>query len=428
MGRDKDKKLTPHERKRERERQQLLDRRRNSARYKAVARKLGYDLPFFDHLDNYIEEFQKLRTEIMRHIPEVHDIVETDEEFGFPKDWGVFGIPPDWKHLVFTYSSETPPEDGAVTQPYLLGVAQTFRDGEGRLRFVIFIRRTLKIQAPVEELKYVFKIGLLLHELGHVRDILERRNLNPDTGVGDMVASEVWATHPNIRILLEIDGAASLPVDATMENLDQYGPWVDLLELVRKARVVARQLRLKPDWSLNILDDYSAIQGIELMYGLLIDRKFEISPTDTLFDFPTSKAELKARPELKPGEFHKVTLADYGATFQFLGVPVQFENVAWHFPRLEMHTTREEIDQLVRGPEEEFLVRYRAVQGSRPVVRLLTNEEMRQLEVKAGQDPSATRNNDPSRFQQIRVSPIKPESQKADGPDDKDAPPQPAPG
>jgi hypothetical protein len=214
-------------------------------------------------------------------------------------------------------------------------------------------------------------------------------------------------THSHVRILLEIDGAAVLPVDGTMEDLDRYLPWVDLLELLRKARVVARELKLKPVWSLKNLDEFSAVQAIELVYGLLIDRQFELSPSDNLFEIPTPKSELKARTELKPGEVHKVTLADYGTTFQFFGEPVRFENVAWYFPSLELYSTNAELDQLAQEPGDDVLVRYRTTLGSRPIVRVLTDDEMRQLEERGGdQIPEASAGNDQSRSQLITLKPV----------------------
>jgi hypothetical protein len=80
--------------------------------------------------------------------------------------------------------------------------------------------------------------------------------------------------------------------------------------------------------------------------------------------------------ELHPTGEHNVTLTDQEADFKFFGEPVPFKNVAWYFPSLELHSTEDELKRLAAIPGDEVRVTYRTPPGTRPLVRLLSDDEM----------------------------------------------------
>src|SRR5262249_33104910 len=55
------------------------------------------------------------------------------------------------------------------------GTVRTFRDDVGRNRLLIVIRKTVDQPITGNEGQYLIKIGVLLHEIGHVRDFVFNR-------------------------------------------------------------------------------------------------------------------------------------------------------------------------------------------------------------------------------------------------------------
>jgi Domain of unknown function (DUF4365) len=215
--------------------------------------------------------------------------------------------------------------------------------------------------------------------------------------------------NPLVKVRLEIGGSVCLAVETELPGVDRYAPWVDLLEVIYKARVVAQRLHLRPVCSPKYLSGPSALQAIELVYGLLVDKRVELSPTDNLFEIPTPKAELKERTELDSDKEHNLTLADRDTKFQFFGESITFNNVAWRFPSLELYTTKAELSRLAEGPEDEIVVKYRTALGSRPIVCILSDEEMRQLEDRAEElTPQSGEIRASASLQSITVSPTTP--------------------
>jgi hypothetical protein len=60
MSKDKDKKRRQRQAQWEKEKAQIDDMRRNAPEVKRALRRVGCDLPFYDYLDSYSEEFARI--------------------------------------------------------------------------------------------------------------------------------------------------------------------------------------------------------------------------------------------------------------------------------------------------------------------------------------------------------------------------------
>jgi len=171
--------------------------REDAAEKKARARQNGYKLPFFDYLDSFTEEFKNICVRAKKEFaPYLFNVVETDEEMVVRESWTEFGIPPGWKPVVYhveeQHQSDTH-DKGPPEKKTAFGVVHTFRTPEGELRLLVLMKKSLKTNVVYSELKYGMKIGILLHELGHVRDIIEGKHFAPEKGFADPVNAEVSA-------------------------------------------------------------------------------------------------------------------------------------------------------------------------------------------------------------------------------------------
>jgi hypothetical protein len=165
--------------------------RQNASHNKAAARAAGYALPFFDYLDSFTDEFNRVVQRAKREFsPYLFDVIETDGEMLVRSSWDEFRIPASWKPVV--YYAERPTESS--TEPTTIyGVVHTFRTPENERRLLVLILKSIKTNVVYTELKYGLKIAFLLHELGHVRDIIDGRHFDPDNGVADPLNAEVSA-------------------------------------------------------------------------------------------------------------------------------------------------------------------------------------------------------------------------------------------
>jgi hypothetical protein len=75
----------------------------------------------------------------------------------------------------------------------VFGVVHTFRTPANELRLLVLMKKTVPTNVVFSELKYGAKLGILLHEIGHVKDIIQGNHFNHETGVADPINAEVSA-------------------------------------------------------------------------------------------------------------------------------------------------------------------------------------------------------------------------------------------
>ena len=196
MGKkDKDRKRQAKQQKWEKENEFIQKVRKQGGRMKTALRAQGCVLPFYDLIDPSEDEFKKLIAWAKSQFPTLHEVYEVgpEEESG-PKKWKQFGLPDDWKQIKFACDDElaqsyTAEDDDAG----LRGGVTAFRDGTGALRTIIEVVKNPKCPFEHKEHRYLFKIPVLLHEIGHVKDYEGIINVNPDSGAIDLIEAEVFA-------------------------------------------------------------------------------------------------------------------------------------------------------------------------------------------------------------------------------------------
>jgi hypothetical protein len=175
----------------EQENQKIQACRARAAEAKAFLRSKGCDLRFYDYLDSYSDEFQRIVVEARNAYRSLLNVHELDDAAFRDTDWSSLGYG-DLKQIVFHTDDEI--GDYAEFNPdaNLSGYTCAFHDAARRLRTVILIRRTVR-GFEHKEFKYACKIPALLHELGHVHDIENGTNFDVQAKTVNLAEAEAFA-------------------------------------------------------------------------------------------------------------------------------------------------------------------------------------------------------------------------------------------
>jgi hypothetical protein len=167
--------------------------RRLAPAMKTALREKGCDLPFYDMLDSFEDEFKKLAMWSKEQIPTIHEVYEVGiKDIGGPAQQP--SLPADWQRIKLnceedigrSYTAEDP-------NATLRGGVTWFRDANGGTHAVIEVLRSPPCQWLYKEHKYAFKLPILLHEIGHVKDSEQRINIDLDANKVDVIEAEVFA-------------------------------------------------------------------------------------------------------------------------------------------------------------------------------------------------------------------------------------------
>jgi hypothetical protein len=162
MSKKREKKKADRGRRRERQYAELSDIRAAALYWKSYVKRRGCDLPFYDFLDSYEDEFNRIAAEAMSNYPSLLGIHEADESVYRKRDWSAFGygrpIDLHWIYEVADYGDHN-------SKANMCGVASVFEGDDGRYRTAIMIRHAVKNKFEHREFKYVTKIAALCHEI-----------------------------------------------------------------------------------------------------------------------------------------------------------------------------------------------------------------------------------------------------------------------
>lgn len=190
---DKERKQEQAQAEWERENKLFQKFRATGPEMKKALRAKGCNLPFYDFLDSYEDEFKKMvawAKSQFRSLHEVYEMMPAEMDQG----WQQHGLPSDWTHIKFKcdddHASSYLDEDPNAG---LRGGAICFHDSSGQVRTIIEVIRNPKIGKRHKESKYVFKLPILFHEVGHVKDFEENINFNRTTFTADLIEAEVFA-------------------------------------------------------------------------------------------------------------------------------------------------------------------------------------------------------------------------------------------
>lgn len=176
---------------------------------KSHLRNKGIVIPFYDYLDSYPDEFNKIAEFAKQTYPSLMGVHEVEPaiydsienhfaDFGYGElDQVFFGLDSQYSDY------------GSASESNLTGITICFKDGEQQTRNAIFINQAVKGGAKHVELKYAYKIGVLCHEIGHVHDIEHAINFNVDKNEFDLLEAEIFANLYALNLMGERNLKAS---------------------------------------------------------------------------------------------------------------------------------------------------------------------------------------------------------------------------
>lgn len=202
-SREKEKKLRQQKAKYEDEKATIENFRKVAPKLKPLLRRVGCDLPFYDFLDSYEEEFRRIVTTAIQQFPTLLSIHEVDDAEFLQPDWANFGV--DAAKQVFFNIDERFAQygKGSNSKANIRGSATFFLGDDCCCKSVILIPRSPKCSFHYKELKYAFKIASLLHELGHIQDAELRINIDVSDKRFDLVEAEAYANKYALDKLVE---------------------------------------------------------------------------------------------------------------------------------------------------------------------------------------------------------------------------------
>ncbi|MEX1028158.1 MAG: hypothetical protein WD049_09165 [Candidatus Paceibacterota bacterium] len=161
---------------------------------KALLRSRGCDLPFYDYLDSYSEEFHRTVEAAKAAYPSLLGVHEVDDQTfaAETQEWSQFGYS-DLEQVFFKIEDTFADYGSSPLDANLCGSMSAFHDSAGNVRSVILIRRSVQTSVQHHELKYAFKIISLVHEIGHVEDLERGINFDVPSRHLDVIAAEAYA-------------------------------------------------------------------------------------------------------------------------------------------------------------------------------------------------------------------------------------------
>lgn len=161
---------------------------------KMILRGRGCVLPFYDYLDSYLDEFQRIATAAKKEHPSLIGIHEVDDRtFATSENnWSQLGCG-DLRQVFFNIDGNYSDYGAASPDANLCGSMTAFLDSDQNVRSVILLRQTVKGTVQHRELKYALKLASLLHEIGHVQDLERGLHFDVVAKHFDVIEAEVFA-------------------------------------------------------------------------------------------------------------------------------------------------------------------------------------------------------------------------------------------
>ena len=172
----------------------IRDLRAKAPYIKMILRRRGCVLPFYDYLDSYPDEFQRIATAAKNEHPSLIGIHEVDDHIfaTSEKCWSQLGCG-DLQQVFFNIEGDLSDYGAASPDANLCGSMSAFLDSAQNVRSIILIRQTVKGTVQHRELKYALKLASLLHEIGHVQDLERGLHFDVPTRRFDVIEAEVFA-------------------------------------------------------------------------------------------------------------------------------------------------------------------------------------------------------------------------------------------
>ena len=232
------------------EQAQILSFRKKAPYIKMILHSRGFQRAFLDFLDSYEAEFAKLVDEYLASRPTLIGIYETDDEGLKSIDWARFGGAADWQQVFYNCDDDTTETYGREDKrANVQGSMVTLRDTNGGIHTMVRIYRNMKCAFQHKEFKYALKIPALLHEIGHVIDVEERINFDPEKGTCRILDAEVFANNYTLEQCVQRGYRQSFKI-----WLDSWRGYVDAEDY--RGEVARKTLHIAPpetdilDWTI----------------------------------------------------------------------------------------------------------------------------------------------------------------------------------
>lgn len=171
---------------------EIKDFRRKAPHMKKYLQGRGCILPFYDYLDSYADEFERIVGVARKEFPSLLGIHEVDDETYFKDKWSQLGYE-NIQQIFFGIDDKYADYGTAVGKSNLCGSMIAFHDSNQEVRTLVLIRQKVEISAEHREYKYALKIIALFHELGHIHDLERRINFGVEERRLDLIEAEVYA-------------------------------------------------------------------------------------------------------------------------------------------------------------------------------------------------------------------------------------------
>lgn len=156
----------------QREHKAIKDSQRKGSDIKRSLRARGCMLPFYDFLDSYSDEFQRIVAAAKAQYPSLLGVHEVDDAtfYNSHESGSELGYA-NLQHVSFDTDEDVPDYGAEDLTANMCGSMSAFYDADKKIRSVILIHQSVKTSLQHRDLKYVLKVASLVHEIGHVRDL-----------------------------------------------------------------------------------------------------------------------------------------------------------------------------------------------------------------------------------------------------------------
>lgn len=181
----------------ERERQKRKEHdfaefRKTGTTLKPYLRRVGCDIPFYDYLDSYTTEFDRIQQDAIESLHSLVAVHEVPQKTLDTTDWKELGYG-KLEQVFFSIPDRCADYVQSDAQANLCGSATFFRNQSGEMRSVVLVQNRTRGSKDISEVQYAAKLAVLVHEIGHVIDAESSINFKLGDETMDVVAAEVFA-------------------------------------------------------------------------------------------------------------------------------------------------------------------------------------------------------------------------------------------
>ena len=185
--------------------------------------------------------------------------------------------------------------------------------------------------------------------------------------------------HKRLVVECRWQGNLIFKVTVRLEDIERSRPFVAFLEIIDKARRIARHFSLDPVYSEDNLSGEEALSQIVVAYDVVFNNSHHYDPGNHTINITLPKSEA-ARMNNMDRELHDLTLyTDKDFKLPFMGVELPVGQLAVEATNTNMALTAEELQQRLQQDGDSVDIPYVCSDTSSYGLRQLTDEEKSNL-------------------------------------------------